>query len=88
MNPESICALHDTAVYHYRKAPIDNDITLEKWGLFLGFASNNEVSKLSLYTTIIFGSFMNLIATNNKIINKLSEERNDPKFSSLVMGIE
>ena len=34
MNPESICALHDTAVYHYRKAPIDNDITLEKWGLF------------------------------------------------------
>ena len=45
MNPESICALHDTAVYHYRKAPIDNDITLEKWGLFLGFASNNEVSK-------------------------------------------
>ena len=75
-------------MYLYRFAPIDNDITLEKWGLFLGFASNNEVSKLSLYTTIIFGSFMNLIATNNKIINKLSEERNDPKFSSLVMGIE
>ena len=75
-------------MYLYRFAPIDNDITLEKWGLFLGFASNNDVSKLSLYTTIIFGSFMNLIATNNKIINKLSEERNDPKFSSLVMGIE
>ena len=88
MDESRICALHDTAVYHYRKAPIDNDITLEKWGLFLGFASNNDVSKLSLYTTIIFGSFMNLIATNNKIINKLSEERNDPKFSSLVMGIE
>ena len=75
-------------MYLYRFATIDNDITLEKWGLFLGFASNNDVSKLSLYTTIIFGSFMNLIGTNNKIINKLSEERNDPKFSSLVMGIE
>ena len=45
MDESRICALHDTAVYHYRNAPIDNDITLEKWGLFLGFASNNEVSK-------------------------------------------
>ena len=45
MDESRICALHGTAVYCYRNFPIDNYIALEKWGLFLGFANNNEVSK-------------------------------------------
>ena len=44
MDESRICALHDTAVYCYRNAPIDNYIAW-KVGYFLGFASNNEVSK-------------------------------------------
>ena len=54
MDESRICALRDTAVYCYRNAPIDNYIALEKWGLFIGFASNNEVSKPDRHYLQIF----------------------------------